>query len=155
MISMKRLYAIFLLLVLPLGVLAARLPIPNFPDVDPMQWYYTGIDYVVRKGWITGYDNGYFGTNDAVSRAQLATILTRYDRYLAEADKMYYVMRIICLNKTNFLQMARDNIELEEEYRNALNELCNKGIYFPEYRCGVSFDLETGEMTINNQMCPI
>ena len=58
-------------------------PAPTFPDVDYSEssWYGEAVTYVAGKGLITGYASGdkagQFGVGDALTRAQLATILWR------------------------------------------------------------------------------
>ena len=46
-----------------------------FEDVDETAWYYDAVRYVSENGLMNGYDNGRFGPNDNLSRAQLAQIL--------------------------------------------------------------------------------
>lgn len=49
-----------------------------FSDV-PSGAYYTGaVAWASANGIVTGYGNGRFGSNDPVSRAQIAAILWRY-----------------------------------------------------------------------------
>ena len=49
-----------------------------FSDV-PSNAYYTGaVAWASANGIVTGYGNGRFGSNDPVSRAQIAAILWRY-----------------------------------------------------------------------------
>ena len=53
-------------------------PEPTFPDVDYSSWYGDAVTFVAGKDLITGYsDSGLFGVGDALTRAQLATILYR------------------------------------------------------------------------------
>ena len=49
----------------------------GFPDVDPDDWYVTSgsLDYAVDHDLFHGYDNGYFGPWDNVTRAQVAAVL--------------------------------------------------------------------------------
>lgn len=47
----------------------------NFPDVAQNDWFYPGVQYASSYGFMNGYPNGNFGPDDAVNRAQLATIL--------------------------------------------------------------------------------
>lgn len=86
-------------------------PVPVFTDVDYSSWYGDAVSYVAERGLITGYTDGVkagqFGVGDALTRAQLATILWRnacpdeyasYDPETAKdttgidgsADGMYY-----------------------------------------------------------------
>lgn len=50
----------------------------SFTDTAPGAWYADGVLWASQRGLVSGYGNGLFGTNDPVSREQLATILWRY-----------------------------------------------------------------------------
>lgn len=60
---------------------------PVWPDLDSNAWYMnkvtlggnetTVIDYVYDNKLITGYDNGFFGPSDTLTRGQVVTILYR------------------------------------------------------------------------------
>lgn len=50
----------------------------SFKDVAPDAWNRTAIATLANAGILTGYDNGKFGPNDHITRAQLATILARF-----------------------------------------------------------------------------
>ncbi len=51
----------------------------GFPDVDSDAWYVESgeLDYALSEGLLQGYDNGAFGPEDSLTRAQAATILWR------------------------------------------------------------------------------
>ena len=49
----------------------------TFKDVADNMWYTDAIRWAVTNGIVTGYDKDTFGTNDSVTREQLATILYR------------------------------------------------------------------------------
>ena len=49
----------------------------TFKDVPDCQWYTDAIRWAASNGIVTGYDEDTFGTNDSVTREQLATILYR------------------------------------------------------------------------------
>ena len=51
-----------------------------FTDVADGQWYTDAILWANDSGIVTGYGEGLFGTNDSVTREQIATILYRYAR---------------------------------------------------------------------------
>ncbi|SBW04877.1 exported hypothetical protein [uncultured Eubacteriales bacterium] len=53
----------------------------TFTDVENGQWYTDAVRWANATGIITGYDSGMFGTNDSVTREQLAAILYRYADY--------------------------------------------------------------------------
>ena len=52
---------------------------PSFLDTQAGQYYANAVVWANANNIITGYGNGLFGTNDPVTREQLATILWRYD----------------------------------------------------------------------------
>lgn len=49
-----------------------------FGDVDNDQWYAEGVAWAAENGIVSGYGNGQFGPNDAITREQLAAMLWRY-----------------------------------------------------------------------------
>lgn len=52
-----------------------------FPDVPAGQWYSEAVIWAHNNGIVKGYDNGYFGTNDNVSREQIAVFLYRLAKH--------------------------------------------------------------------------
>ena len=50
----------------------------KFTDVQPGAWYSDAVSWANERGIVTGYDEKTFGTNDSVTRQQMATILYRY-----------------------------------------------------------------------------
>ncbi len=61
----------------------------KFPDVDYKAYYGDAVTWAnSNTNIVNGYDNGKFGPNDAVTRAQLVTILKRYDDQLVNAWRM-------------------------------------------------------------------
>ena len=55
----------------------------RFTDVAAGKWYSDAIAWTSENGIFTGYGSGMFGTNDPITREQLATILNRYAQYKA------------------------------------------------------------------------
>ena len=53
----------------------------SFEDVVADQWYTEAIRWATSEKIVEGYGNGKFGTNDAITREQLVTILYRYAQY--------------------------------------------------------------------------
>ena len=51
-------------------------------DVAPNAYYTDAVIWATQNGIVGGYDNGQFGTNDPVSREQMATILYRYAQHM-------------------------------------------------------------------------
>ena len=50
-------------------------------DVKSSEWYTDAVSWASANGIVTGYGSGSFGTNDSVTREQLAAILYRYAKY--------------------------------------------------------------------------
>lgn len=59
------------------GVTTAMAVNYSFSDVSTKDWFYKGVTYSAATGLMEGYSSGKFGPNDAVTRAQLATVLSR------------------------------------------------------------------------------
>ena len=49
----------------------------SFPDVTKDHWAYAYISTATTAKWIVGYEDGRFGPNDLITRAEAATILNR------------------------------------------------------------------------------
>ena len=73
---MKKLLSLLLALsmLLALSVTASA---AEFPDVPAGSTYAQAVQWVSQQGYINGYNDGRFGVNDNVTRAQLAAILYR------------------------------------------------------------------------------
>lgn len=50
----------------------------EFPDIQPGIWYADAVGWASSSGVVSGYDDGRFGPDDAITREQLAAILYRY-----------------------------------------------------------------------------
>lgn len=50
-----------------------------YPDVEEDDWYYNAVCALTYGGIMEGYPNGNFGPNDEITRAELATVLCRFD----------------------------------------------------------------------------
>lgn len=50
----------------------------TYTDVAQGQWYSEAVRWAASEGIVGGYGNGLFGTNDPITREQLATMLWRY-----------------------------------------------------------------------------
>lgn len=50
----------------------------KLPDVDMNSYYGKSVAWAVDKGIITGYNNGFFGVGDKITREQVCTILYRF-----------------------------------------------------------------------------
>lgn len=53
----------------------------DFSDVAAGSWYTDAVRWAASKGIVEGYGNGKFGTNDPITREQMATIMYRYAKY--------------------------------------------------------------------------
>ncbi|MBR4949879.1 MAG: leucine-rich repeat protein, partial [Clostridia bacterium] len=53
----------------------------NFRDVESDSWYTEAIRWAASKSIVNGYSDTEFGTNDAITREQLAALLYRYEQY--------------------------------------------------------------------------
>jgi len=53
----------------------------DFEDVAADQWYTEAIRWAASEKIVEGYGNGYYGTNDAITREQMVTIMFRYAKY--------------------------------------------------------------------------
>jgi hypothetical protein len=54
---------------------------PSFRDVIAGEWYSPYVEWASQNGIILGYGNGYFGTNDEITREQMCVILERYIKF--------------------------------------------------------------------------
>ena len=52
-----------------------------FPDVNPGEWYGKAIAWAADAGVVTGYPDGTFDPNKAVTRQELATMFYRYAKF--------------------------------------------------------------------------
>ena len=55
----------------------------DFVDVAAGAWYEKPVAWGAQAGIITGYENGAFGPNDAITREQLAAMLFRYGKTIS------------------------------------------------------------------------
>jgi hypothetical protein len=70
-----------LVVAVSLPVIAQEIP---FPDVEADASYGDAVQEMMRQGVLQGYDSGWFGPLDPVTRAQIAIILQRYDRRMID-----------------------------------------------------------------------
>lgn len=68
---------------------------PAFSDLAPNHWSYQAIRQVAANGWLSGYPDGAFRPDQAITRAEVATISNRMlnrtpdlDRLKAQKDKL-------------------------------------------------------------------
>ena len=55
----------------------AGCPSTNFTDVEENGWYHTGVDFMVKNGFMNGVADDAFDVDGNLTRAQLVTILYR------------------------------------------------------------------------------
>lgn len=53
----------------------------SFTDVKDGQWYTSAIVWASQNSIVSGYGGGLFGTNDSITREQMAAILYKYAKY--------------------------------------------------------------------------
>lgn len=123
----------------------------DFPDVDRDEWYADGVYQARQAGWISGYKNGNFGPHDPILRAELATILSRYDETM---EKMHNDLQgILCLNKGNSLDSLGLQVTDEDKYSLAIESFCGRN-WAPYSGCKIPFDAQTGEYQEELKLCP-
>lgn len=86
---------------------AMYVPSKVFPDVDYKAYYGDALKIMQDRGVISGYSNGNFGPDDPVTRAQIVTILNKYDETSFSQNstsKTTSVLRLICtgIDKSKF-----------------------------------------------------
>lgn len=64
----------------------AATALKNFPDVPQNAFYTEAVRNMVKRGIIQGFDDGTFRPNDLANRAQIVTMLDRYDKSLVTSD---------------------------------------------------------------------
>ena len=75
----------------------------GFADVAPEAWYASAVAWAARSGVVSGYDSGWFGAEDLMTREQLAAVLWRYagspeaaaEDFLDEAEISAYAARAV------------------------------------------------------------
>lgn len=90
-----------------------------FDDVKSGWYYENAIAWAAAKGIVSGYDNGLFGPDDAITREQLATILYRYAQYKG--------LDVSVGEDTNILSY-NDALDISEYAVPAMQWLCGEGI---------------------------
>jgi len=61
----------------------------NFNDVDTGDWYYQAVAYLRLHNIITGYPDGSFRPNAPISRAEFASIASRFDNLAADVPNIF------------------------------------------------------------------
>ncbi len=82
--------------IISLGMVYAQDSVKKFPDVDYNAYYANAVNAMVARGVIKGYDNGNFGPNDYVTRAQLATVLDRNEMLSDNYSRIMDLRELIC-----------------------------------------------------------
>ncbi|NLW42612.1 MAG: S-layer homology domain-containing protein [Tissierellia bacterium] len=50
----------------------------HFLDVKEEDWFYRSVTFMTKQGYMSGYPEGYFEPNMPITRAELVTVLSRY-----------------------------------------------------------------------------
>lgn len=90
-----------------------------FPDVNYSDYYGDSLNTMSNRKIIDGYANGNFGPYDSVTRAQMVTILDRYDKSLFSTsgdDRSSKVMYLLCDG------LQREN--LNQSYQTFYDDIC-------------------------------
>ena len=60
-----------------------------FSDVADGQWYSAAVNWAASAGIVSGYEDGTFRADEAITREQLAAVLCRYAVYKGYAQEIY------------------------------------------------------------------
>lgn len=83
---------------------------PAFTDVAPGAWYADAVAWAADNGIVSGYGNSLFGSDDPISREQIATILWRYaGSPAAQAGEDFADERSIASYAADAVDWARAN----------------------------------------------
>ena len=89
----------------------------DFTDVAEGQWYTEAVRWATSQNLVAGYGNGYFGTDDEITREQFATVMYRY---------AYYEGRY--LNFDGDLTLFADGAQVSDYAIRALQWACGEGL---------------------------
>ncbi len=89
----------------------------NFPDISEDNWYYEYVKTAFALGIANGYDNGYFGANDNITRQDAAVIMAR----AAQTAN-------VSLDEKNDVIDFTDNAEISDYAMESINRLVMSGI---------------------------
>ena len=83
----------------------------TFTDTEPDTWYGDAVLWTVQQQIVSGYGNGLFGTNDPVSREQIATILWRNEGQpsMQDSSVLFDDEQAISAYALRAVQWARSN----------------------------------------------
>lgn len=62
---------------LNLGYTVYSVQSSSFTDLTPGDWYYPYVTFAKSKGFVSGYPDGNFHPNEAITRAEAVTLITR------------------------------------------------------------------------------
>ncbi|WP_346663648.1 S-layer homology domain-containing protein [uncultured Merdimonas sp.] len=89
----------------------------SYPDVGEGAWFYQVVTDVTEKGYMNGYDTGYFGPGDVLLRGQFATVLynmegkpqTEYQKLFPDVPDGWYFSEPIVWGKETDILTGYDN----------------------------------------------
>ncbi|MBQ4505604.1 MAG: S-layer homology domain-containing protein, partial [Firmicutes bacterium] len=61
----------------------------NFSDVETGKWYSNAIGFMVEQGILSGYTDGTFRPNQEITRAEFATIATKFEELTVGGDHKF------------------------------------------------------------------
>ncbi len=91
----------------------------DFEDVAADQWYTEAIRWAQANGIVEGYGDGKFGTNDAITREQMVTIMFRYAKYRGYDVSAHENTNILSYN---------DAVDVAEWATTAMQWACGSGM---------------------------
>lgn len=85
----------FFILIIAITLIFSQAAFPftvsaGFSDVERGSVYYTAVNYLSKKGIISGYDDGTFRPNGHITRAEAATIIVRAGGFSLSSTKSTY-----------------------------------------------------------------
>ncbi len=115
----------------------------NFPDVSSDASYALDVENMVNLGIVRGYDDGRFGPNDLLTRAQVVILFNRYDQAVVQPlrDQLAAINAKLGLSSSSSSKSSRSSVAAtcgngkceagEESYCPAQN--CTPGMACPQY----------------------
>lgn len=78
-----------------------------FIDINESDWYNTYIGWAVYNGIATGYNTGYFGPNDTITREQIAVMLLNYQAHMGNQSPENIVQQEKFLDESQISSWAK------------------------------------------------
>ena len=62
---------------------------PRFWDINNSEWFAKEVNYMASKGYIEGYPEGDFRPDNPITRAEFATMISRFDDIVNSGENMF------------------------------------------------------------------